>query len=221
MNFELHPDWEDFLKGSLDKENMARLKASLKKEYRDHNCFPPENKIFAAFDYFPPEEVKVVILGQDPYHGRGQAHGLAFSVNEGVTNPPSLRNILKEVHAQEGEIHAQSGCLIPWSKQGVLLLNTILTVREGQPGSHEKLGWQQFTDTVIQRVNDAAEGVIFMLWGGHARKKKKLIDSDRHNILESGHPSPLSANRGLWFGNDHFSQANELLKARGKVPIDW
>ena len=163
----------------------------------------------------------MVLLGQDPYHGSGQAHGLCFSVPEGIAHPPSLINILKELQQDVGKPYPPSGSLLPWASQGVLLLNATLTVRAGQAGSHQKQGWEKFTDAVIEKLSSNKTGLVFMLWGNYAKQKGKHINREKHLVLESGHPSPLSANRGLWFGNKHFSQANAYLKAQGKPSIDW
>ncbi|MEI5640812.1 MULTISPECIES: uracil-DNA glycosylase [unclassified Pseudoalteromonas] len=183
--------------------------------------YPPHEQVFEAFKVTPFEQVKVVILGQDPYHGPNQAHGLCFSVLPGVKPPPSLKNMYKELAQDiEGFTIPEHGYLLDWAKQGVLLLNTVLTVEQGQAHSHKKLGWERFTDVVIQQLNDHSEGVIFLLWGSHAQKKGKTIDSNRHHVLHAPHPSPLSAHRGF-FGCGHFSQANQLLSGMGKQPIDW
>ncbi|KZN48318.1 uracil-DNA glycosylase [Pseudoalteromonas luteoviolacea] len=183
--------------------------------------YPPEDKVFEAFKTTELEQVKVVILGQDPYHGPNQAHGLCFSVLPGVKSPPSLANMYKEL-AQDipGFETPNHGYLLPWAEQGVLLLNTVLTVEQGQAHSHKHLGWEHFTDVVIDKINTHCEGVIFLLWGSHAQKKGKAIDSTRHHVLRAPHPSPLSAHRGF-FGCKHFSQANQLLQSMGKTPIDW
>jgi uracil-DNA glycosylase len=165
--------------------------------------------------------LKVVIIGQDPYHGKGQANGLAFSVNDGIAHPPSLINIFKELNSDLGIGYPKSGDLSPWASQGVLLLNATLTVRTAEAASHQKQGWEIFTDKVIETISTNNNGIVFLLWGGYAQKKKKLIDAQRHLVLESGHPSPLSANRGYWFGNRHFSKCNAYLKSKGNTPIDW
>ena len=181
--------------------------------------FPPGNQIFAAFNYTPFNELKVVIIGQDPYHGFGQANGLCFSVADGVRKPPSLVNIFKEIQDDLSIPVPDSGNLEKWAKQGVLLLNATLTVREGQAGSHQNKGWEQFTDTVIKTISDKKEGVIFLLWGNYAKAKEALIDASRHYILSAPHPSPLA--RGGFFGCRHFSKTNELLQKMGKTPVDW
>ena len=186
-----------------------------------YSCYPKGSDIFAAFDHCPFYETKVVILGQDPYHGPNQANGLCFSVKDSIAHPPSLVNIFKEVKVDVGVAYPQSGNLERWADQGVLLLNATLSVRAHQAGSHQNKGWEQFTDAVIQKVSEQLEGVIFLLWGGFAKKKSRLIDPAKHHVLSSGHPSPLSANRGLWFGNNHFSKTNSLLTQMGKPLIKW
>jgi uracil-DNA glycosylase len=190
------------------------------KEYVTYNCYPEVEVIFAAFNYCLFEDVKVVIIGQDPYHGPGQANGLCFSVKETLPHPPSLVNIFKELHSDIGKPYPQSGSLTSWANSGVLLLNATLTVREYESGSHQKKGWEKFTDAVIRKLSEEREGLVFLLWGGFAKKKSKLIDTNKHHILSSGHPSPLSANRGYWFGNKHFSKTNELLKFSDNF-ISW
>jgi uracil-DNA glycosylase len=204
----------------LDEPYWAELQAFLAAERSAHEVFPPAEQVFAAFQRTPPTQVKVVILGQDPYHGPGQAHGLCFSVPEGVALPPSLRNIFKELQADQGTSAPRQGCLFSWADQGVLLLNTTLTVRSGEAGSHQGQGWEQFTDQVIVSVNSFADPVVFILWGTAARKKRAMIDQQRHHVIESAHPSPLSAYRGF-FGSAPFSQANAALTAAGRSPIDW
>ena len=199
-------------------ENLAQF---LKKEYAENECYPPGRLIFEAFNACPLEQLKVVIIGQDPYHGPGQAHGMSFSVPNGVSPPPSLVNIFREIENDLGIPFPKVGNLSPWANQGVFLLNATLSVRAHQAGSHQKQGWEVFTDQVIQTISTQKEGVVFMLWGGYAKKKAQLIDSSKHLILSSGHPSPLSANRGYWFGNKHFSQANTYLRTKGKEEIDW
>jgi uracil-DNA glycosylase len=183
--------------------------------------FPPQNEIFAALNHTPFESVKVVLIGQDPYHGIGQANGLCFSVNDGVAFPPSLMNIFKEVKSDIGSPIPLTGNLSAWALQGVLLLNTTLTVAEGKAGSHLNRGWEQFTDAIISKLNGGHKGLVFMLWGANAKAKAKHIDGSKHLILESGHPSPLSANQGKWFGNRHFSRCNAYLNSQGKEPIRW
>jgi uracil-DNA glycosylase len=193
----------------------------IKQEYGSQKIYPPGSLIFNAFDKCPFDQTKVVILGQDPYHGRGQAHGLSFSVNDGVPKPPSLNNIFKEIQDDLGKPFPISGNLERWAKQGVLLLNSTLTVREGQPGSHQGKGWEQFTDAVIRQLNDHKSGLVFLLWGKYAQDKGKIIDASKHFILKSKHPSPMSANYGGWFGNKHFSQTNNYLKNKGLPTIEW
>lgn len=221
MNVRIHPSWKKELHNEFEKEYFKDLTQFVKEEYEAYQCFPPGNEIFAAFDHSSFEETRVVILGQDPYHGPGQANGLCFSVRDGVAMPPSLVNIFREIENDLGNPIPVSGNLERWADQGVLLLNASLTVRAREAGSHQKKGWERFTDSVIKTISENKEKVVFMLWGGYARKKDKLIDSSRHLILSSGHPSPLSANRGYWFGNKHFSRANAYLEENGKKPIAW
>ena len=213
-------DWGPLLAAQLDEPYWAGLQTFLAAERSAHQVFPPAEQVFAAFQRTPPTHVKVVILGQDPYHGPGQAHGLCFSVPEGVALPPSLRNIFKELQADQGTPTPRHGSLVSWADQGVLLLNTTLTVRSGEAGSHQGQGWEQFTDQVIVSVNSFADPVVFILWGAAARKKRAMIDQQRHHVIESAHPSPLSAYRGF-FGSAPFSQANAALIAAGRSPIDW
>jgi len=193
----------------------------VKSDYSSTQCFPPGKLIFNAFDLCPPEKTKVVILGQDPYHRPGQAHGLCFSVPEGIPHPPSLKNIFKELENDLQMAYPISGNLTSWAKQGVLLLNATLTVQAHRAGSHQAKGWETFTDRVIQLLSEQYQGLVFLLWGGYAKQKIKLIDADKHCVLSSGHPSPLSANRGYWFGNQHFSKCNAYLDYKGKTPINW
>ncbi len=221
ISLSLPASWQPLLQDEMQQDYFKKLDRFVQNEYAQNNCFPPADLIFSAFDYCSFEQTKVVILGQDPYHGFGQAHGLAFSVNDGVKIPPSLVNIFKEIETDLDQPIPITGNLERWAQQGVLLLNTTLTVREHQAGSHQKQGWEQFTDAVIKQLSVQREDLVFMLWGGYAKKKAKLIDSEKHLILESGHPSPLSANRGHWFGNKHFSRANTYLKAHGKSEINW
>ncbi len=213
--------WFAVLKDEFTAEYFKKLKSTLIVEKQKYKVYPPSSFIFSAFNSCPLEKVKVVIIGQDPYHGAGQANGLCFSVADGIVHPPSLQNIFKELQQEFGYSYPKSGDLTPWAKQGVLLLNTTLTVRASEANSHKDLGWQQFTDATIKAVSDNLEGVVFLLWGGFAKKKAKLIDKKKHFILETGHPSPLSANRGYWFGNNHFIEANKLLEEQKKAPIDW
>lgn len=221
MNVDIDPSWKAVLTEEFEKLYFKSLIQFVKEEYTSFKCYPKRKDIFKAFDLCSFEEVKVVILGQDPYHGPGQAHGLCFSVPKGIKTPPSLINIFKEIEADLNKPSPDSGNLEPWAKQGVLLLNATLTVRAHQAGSHQRKGWEVFTDHIIELISEKREGVIFMLWGGYAKKKIKKIDSSKHLILTSGHPSPLSANRGYWFGNKHFSKANSYLESSGKDKIKW
>lgn len=221
MNISIHPSWKKKLSEEFEKEYFQQLTLSVKKEYQKNQCFPPGKEIFSAFDLCPIDKVKVVIIGQDPYHGMSQANGLCFSVKDGVPHPPSLINIFKELERDLGIAYPQTGDLSSWARQGVLLLNTILTVRAHEPGSHKQLGWEHFTNAVIKTISDSCENVVFLLWGGFAKKKESLIDQSKHTILTCGHPSPLSANRGYWFDNKHFSKTNEILTKIGQTPIIW
>ncbi|MCM4156795.1 uracil-DNA glycosylase [Gramella sp. AN32] len=221
MNVRIHPSWKKELETEFKKEYFKNLTAFVKNEYTEFKCFPPGKEIFSAFDHSIFENTKVVILGQDPYHGIGQANGLCFSVHDGVATPPSLMNIFKEIENDLGNPIPKSGNLERWANQGVLLLNATLTVRAHQAGSHQNKGWEIFTDEVIKLISDRKEHVVFLLWGGYAKKKTKLIDTSKHLVLSSGHPSPLSANRGYWFGNKHFSKTNEYLAENEKTPIEW
>jgi uracil-DNA glycosylase len=221
MQVNIHSSWQSHLSDEFTKPYFQNLISFVKDEYSKSRCFPKGSQIFAAFDYCPFDEVKVVIIGQDPYHGFGQANGLCFSVNDGVAFPPSLINIFKEIELDVNIPFPKSGNLERWAKQGILLLNATLTVRESEAGSHQNQGWETFTDAVIQKISDEKENVVFLLWGGFAKKKGAKIDRNKHSVLETGHPSPLSANRGLWFGNKHFSKTNELLLAKGKSVISW
>ena len=213
-------DWDKLLSEEFNKEYYLSLRDFLKQEYFTKTIYPPMNDIFNALKYTSHKDTRIVILGQDPYHGEGQAHGLCFSVKPGVKFPPSLNNIFKELYAEYGINPPKAGELTGWAKQGVLLLNTTLTVREGQPASHKGHGWEILTDKIISCVNEKDEPVVFILWGGHARAKKALITNPRHLILESAHPSPLSAYNGF-FGCNHFKTANEFLKKNGKDEINW
>ncbi|MAW93786.1 MULTISPECIES: uracil-DNA glycosylase [unclassified Leeuwenhoekiella] len=221
MNVDIHPGWKAVLESEFEKPYFKALAAFVREEYKNHTCYPKGRDIFKAFDFCPLDEVKVVILGQDPYHGPGQAHGLCFSVPEGIAMPPSLINIFKELETDLNKPFPDSGNLEHWAKQGVLLLNATLTVRAHQAGSHQGMGWETFTDAVITAISENREGVIFLLWGGFAKKKASKINSAKHTILTSGHPSPLSANRGYWFGNRHFSKVNSTLVEQNKEPILW
>ena len=217
---KLEPSWLAELHEEFDKPYMARLRQFLVAEKSQHLVFPPGPEIFAAFAHTPFDRVRVVILGQDPYHGAGQAHGLCFSVRHGVRTPPSLQNIYKELHASLGIDIPPHGNLTHWAQQGVLLLNTVLTVRAHQANSHRKQGWEQFTDRVIEVLNARRSGLVFVLWGSAAGRKASMIDGRKHRVLRSVHPSPLSAHRGF-FGCGHFVAINEHLQARGEAPIQW
>lgn len=221
MKVRLIKSWQTQLADTIAAPYFDRLAQFVRQEYEQYSCYPPGKDIFNAFALCPFEAVNVVLLGQDPYHGSGQAHGLCFSVPEGIAHPPSLINILKELQQDVGKPYPPSGSLLPWASQGVLLLNATLTVRAGQAGSHQKQGWEKFTDVVIEKLSSNKTGLVFMLWGNYAKQKGKHINRQKHLVLESGHPSPLSANKKLWFGNKHFSQANVYLKAQGKPSIDW
>ncbi len=221
MNVNIEPGWKEILKPEFEKEYFHNLTQFVSAEYRQYTCYPPGKEIFAAFDSCPPNQLKVVIIGQDPYHGQGQANGLCFSVHKGIPHPPSLVNIFKEMETDLGKSYPKSGDLSYWASQGVLLLNATLSVRALQAGSHQRKGWEIFTDAVIQYISDKKEHVVFMLWGGYAKNKGKYIDTSKHMVLTSGHPSPLSANKGYWFGNKHFSKANAYLKEKGIKEIDW
>jgi len=221
MNVNINESWKYHLKNEFDKPYFVKLAEFVKNEYSKYQCFPNGKQIFSAFDCCPFDNLKVVIIGQDPYHGSGQAHGLCFSVNEGIAHPPSLINIFKEIETDLGIPYPKSGNLERWAKQGVLLLNATLTVRANQAGSHQNKGWEVFTDHVIKTISDTKSNVVFLLWGGFAKQKTKLIDAERHHVLTSGHPSPLSANKGYWFGNKHFSKTNFLLEQAGRAPIVW
>lgn len=217
---DLGNDWNEVLKDEFNAEYYQVLRGFLKYEYSAETIYPSMYDIFNAFKATPYSEVKVVILGQDPYHQPSQAHGMCFSVKKGVRLPPSLRNIYREISRDLGIEMGEDGYLMPWAKQGVLLLNTVLTVRRGQPMSHEGYGWERFTDAVLKKLNERKKPVIFLLWGAPARKKAKLITDKRHVILEAAHPSPLSAHYGF-FGCGHFSKVNEILQSWGEKPIDW
>lgn len=221
MRSQLPPSWQTILQNEIDQPYFKDLTHFVEQEYAKNTCFPMEEHIFSALEFCPFNQVKVVLLGQDPYHGQGQAHGLSFSVQEGVKIPPSLQNIFKELQNDIGKAIPNHGNLEAWAQQGVLLLNATLTVREKQAGSHQRKGWEKFTDAIIEKIALEKEDVVFLLWGGSAQKKAKKIDENRHLILTSGHPSPLSANRGYWFGNKHFSNTNTYLKKKGKSPIHW
>ncbi|MDA7558350.1 uracil-DNA glycosylase [Flavobacteriaceae bacterium] len=221
MITNIHNSWEHQFRKEFNKPYFKKLNDFVINEYENYPCYPLEKNIFAAFNNCHFNNVKVVILGQDPYHGHGQANGLCFSVNKQQKQPPSLTNILKEIKNDIGMASASNGDLESWAKQGVLLLNTTLTVREHEAGSHQKQGWEIFTDFVIKTLSDSVSPTVFLLWGGMAKKKTNLIDNKTNHILSCGHPSPLSANRGYWFGNKHFSKTNFLLQQEGRLPISW
>jgi uracil-DNA glycosylase len=220
MDVKIEPSWKSKLHPEFEKEYFRRLSEFVKEEYRIKTIYPPGSLIFNAFNLCSFEKVKAVIIGQDPYHGPGQAHGLCFSVREGIGFPPSLINIFKEIESDLGINRPVSGNLERWAAQGVLLLNATLTVREHQAGSHQKKGWEEFTDSVISILNNDRENIVFFLWGAYAQKKGESIDRSKHLVLESVHPSPLSASRGF-FGNKHFSRCNEYLLRHGIDPINW
>ncbi len=215
-----HNDWDKVLKSEIESDYFKEILDKVDHEYGTHKVYPPENKIFSAFKLTPFKDVKVVIIGQDPYHGEGQAHGLAFSVMPGIPTPPSLVNIFKEIADDIGGFIPDNGYLVPWARQGVLLLNTVLTVREGEPNSHRNLGWEKFTDSVICALNKKGNKVVFLLWGNNAKLKAPLIDTTKHDILYATHPSPLSAYGGF-FGCKHFSKTNAILESAGETPIKW
>ena len=221
MDVQIHSSWEKQLKNVFEDLKFIKLTEFVRKEYRTQKCYPAGKLIFEAFNRCPLDKVKVVILGQDPYHGENQAHGLAFSVEEGVKHPPSLINIFREIEDDISVPYPNNGNLNRWADQGVFLLNSTLSVRANQAGSHQNKGWEEFTDSIIKIISYQKNEIVFMLWGGYAKKKTILIDSSKHLILRSGHPSPLSANKGHWFGNKHFSQCNNYLTSKGKTPIIW
>ncbi|WP_315329680.1 uracil-DNA glycosylase [Segatella oulorum] len=221
MDVKIEPTWKQQLGTEFDKPYFATLAEQVRQAYRMGPCFPPSRLVFNAFNLCPFNEVKVVIMGQDPYHEPGQAMGLSFSVPEGVAIPPSLQNIFKEIQTDLGKPLPTSGDLTRWASQGVLLLNATLTVQAHVANSHQGLGWSVFTDAAICALSAHREHLVFMLWGGYARSKRSLVDGQRHLILESVHPSPLSANRGGWFGNHHFSRCNAYLRSHGLTEIDW
>ncbi len=220
MNVNIEQTWKDALAGEFEKPYFASLVRFLHEEKASgKKIFPPGSQIFRAFDLTPIPELKVVILGQDPYHGQGQAHGLSFSVPENMPAPPSLKNIFKEIESDLGIKMSGYPDLEGWARQGVLLLNAILTVRCGEAASHSKIGWEEFTDAVIKCISDNCEGVVFLLWGNFARSKSALIDPEKHHVLEAAHPSPLA--RGAFFGCRHFSRTNEILASEGRTQINW
>lgn len=222
MQFNIHDSWQPFFDLEFSKPYFAELTTQVDEEYASNICFPPKDLIFNAFDKCSLNDLKVVIIGQDPYHGVGEANGLCFSVNDGIAIPPSLKNILIEINNEYDRVFfPTSGNLEHWAKQGVLLLNASLTVRKDLANSHKHLKWNVFTDSVIQYISENTKNVVFLLWGSFAQKKGSKIDKEKHFVLESGHPSPLSANRGFWFGNNHFLKTNEYLKTVNKEIIEW
>ena len=220
MDVKIEASWKSLLTDEFARPYFENLTEFVHEEYRTQKIYPPAKLIFNAFDQCPFDQLKVVILGQDPYHGPGQAHGLCFSVNDGIDFPPSLRNIFKELQNDVGKPIPSTGNLTSWAQQGVLLLNATLTVRAHQAGSHQKKGWEEFTDAVIHKINEKKEHVVFILWGSYAIRKGEFIDQNKHLVLTSVHPSPLSASRG-YFGNHHFSKTNEFLKEHDLEPINW
>ncbi len=219
---KLPSDWQAILKDEIGKPYFQELQVAVDEEYKNHVCYPPKDLIFSAFESCSFQNLKVVILGQDPYHGEGEANGLCFSVNDIIKIPPSLRNIFREISTDVDTVFLPtSGNLEHWAKQGVLLLNASLTVRKDQPNSHKNLQWNLFTDAVIEKISEQKAHVVFLLWGSFAQKKGAKIQKEKHLVLVSGHPSPMSANQGKWFGNRHFSKTNEYLESIGKTPIDW
>lgn len=212
-------NWQQIIDIEKAKDYFVKLDSFVKSERHNFNIFPKVNDVFKAFELTPLEKLKVVIIGQDPYHKINQAHGLSFSVNSGIKTPPSLVNIYKEIKTDLNIPVADHGNLTHWAKQGILLLNATLTVREGQPGSHQKQGWEIFTDEIIKYISDNTENTVFLLWGNYAKSKKELINASKHLVLEAAHPSPLA--RGAFFGSKHFSKCNEFLISKGKTPIDW
>lgn len=220
MKLPLPESWRPHLGPEMGKPSFAALRDFVDRERASRTVYPPEGEVFSALELTPYDAVKVMILGQDPYHGPGQAHGLAFSVRPGVATPPSLRNIFKEMKSELGCPVPNHGHLVHWARQGVLLLNAVLTVRDGEPNSHKGRGWETFTDAAIRAVNERPQRVVFILWGGYAAKKEALIDPIRHTVLKAAHPSPLSAKRGF-FGSRPFSSANAALEESGQAPVDW
>jgi uracil-DNA glycosylase len=221
MNVKLETSWRAALAEEFSKSYFISLKNFVRLAYQTSEVYPSARLIFNALNSCPLSQVRVVILGQDPYHGLGQAHGLSFSVPEGIPHPPSLINIFKELETDIGKVYPKNGSLSSWASQGVLMLNATLTVESGLAGSHQNKGWEQFTDAIIETISTQCNDIVFLLWGNYAKQKGKRIDRDRHLVLTSGHPSPLSANRGLWFGNRHFSKANNYLTSKGKSAVDW
>lgn len=220
MKVDIETSWKEILKDEFGKDYFRNLFDFVESEYQTQTVYPPKEKVFSAFEFTPFNQVKVVLIGQDPYHGSKQANGLCFSVSDGIPHPPSLKNIFKEVNSDIKPNDSRSGNLENWAKQGVLLLNTTLTVRASQAGSHQKKGWEEFTDVVIQKLAHEKENLVFILWGSQAQKKGKMIDEDKHCVIKSVHPSPLSSYRGF-FGSQPFSKTNSFLKSIGKEEIEW
>ncbi|MFZ3068978.1 MAG: uracil-DNA glycosylase [Microgenomates group bacterium] len=220
MAVRLEKSWKELLKNEFDKPYFKSLSEFVHNEYKTNTVYPPAKFIFNALDSLPVDKVKVVIIGQDPYHGEGQAHGLSFSVPDGISLPPSLQNIYKELGTDLGKNHSQSGNLERWVKEGVLLLNATLTVRAHQAGSHQNKGWEQFTDAIIHHLADSKENLVFILWGNYAQRKGAFIDTQKHLVIKSAHPSPLSAHNGF-FGSQPFSKTNKYLEAHGRSSINW
>ncbi len=221
MKVVIAESWQQRLQPEFDKPYFVKLAEFLREEYSTQRIYPPGKLMFNAFDKCSFDDTRVIILGQDPYHGEGQANGLAFSVADGITKPPSLINIFKEIQDDLGKPVPKSGNLERWAEQGVMLLNSTLTVRAGQAGSHQGKGWETFTDAVIKLISEEKQNVVFLLWGAYAQKKGSVIDTTKHLVLTSKHPSPMAAQWGGWFGNKHFSQANEYLKSKGLAEVDW
>ena len=221
MTLSINESWRILLQDEFEKSYFKDLIDFVESDYNESTCYPPFNQIFNAFEHCSFDDLKVVIIGQDPYHGPNQANGLCFSVQDEISHPPSLINIFKEIEQDIGNAYPSSGNLERWAVQGVMLLNATLTVRAHQPGSHQNKGWEKFTDTVIRIISENKNDIVFLLWGGFAKKKSKFIDASKHYIFESGHPSPLSANRGYWFGNKHFSKTNFQLEQVGQNAVVW
>ena len=221
MQININPSWKEFLKPEFEQPYFVSLMQSVEQEYERNICFPPKELIFNAFNQFDENDLKVVIIGQDPYHGTGEANGLCFSVNDGIRIPQSLRNIFAEINTEYDRLFfPTTGNLVPWAKQGILLLNATMTVRKDIPNSHKKLGWQAFTDSVIQKISADKEQIVFLLWGSFAQKKAPLIDSKKHLVLQCGHPSFANVHK-KWYSNNHFIETNHYLQRNGKKPVDW
>ncbi len=220
MDVKIEQSWKELLKDEFEKDYFKTLANFVRQEYKTKTIYPPGKDIFKAFDLCPVDNVKVIIIGQDPYHGKGQAHGLCFSVKDGIKIPPSLRNIYKELNDDTGKSIPETGNIEHWAKQGVLMLNATLTVRAGQAGSHQGKGWETFTDAVIKKISEKKSNLVFILWGAYAQKKGQVINPEKHYILKSAHPSPFSAHNGF-FGNRHFSKTNKFLKSKGFEEIKW